>query len=94
MVIFRENTEDIYAGIEYAAGTPEAQKVLDFIAREFPKDFKKIRFGTADKVIEFLMPPGFQSRPTNDDHTGRHWYQSCQHGRLHAPHRIRHQICH
>ena len=48
MVIFRENTEDIYAGIEYAAGTPEAQKVLDFFAREFPKEFKKIRFGTAD----------------------------------------------
>ena len=47
MVIFRENTEDIYAGIEYAAGTPEAQKVLDFWAKEFPKDFKKIRFGTA-----------------------------------------------
>src|ERR1700710_2374258 len=46
MVIFRENTEDIYAGIEYAGGTPEAQKVLDFIAKEFPKDFKKIRFGT------------------------------------------------
>ncbi|WP_428937075.1 isocitrate dehydrogenase (NADP(+)) [Fontivita pretiosa] len=46
MVIFRENTEDIYAGIEYAAGTPEAQKILDFFAREFPKDFKKIRFGT------------------------------------------------
>src|SRR5687768_14956626 len=46
MVIFRENTEDIYAGIEYAAGTPEAQKVLDFFAREFPKEFKKIRFGT------------------------------------------------
>ena len=32
MIIFRENTEDIYAGIEYAAGTPEAKKVLDFIA--------------------------------------------------------------
>src|SRR5436305_9427984 len=46
MVIFRENTEDIYAGIEYAAGTPEAQKILDFIQKEFPKDFKKIRFGT------------------------------------------------
>jgi len=46
MVIFRENTEDIYAGIEYAAGSPEAQKVLDFWAREFPKDFAKIRFGT------------------------------------------------
>ena len=37
MVIFRENTEDIYAGIEYAAGTPEAQKVLDFFAKEFPE---------------------------------------------------------
>ncbi|HVT80765.1 MAG TPA: isocitrate dehydrogenase (NADP(+)) [Phycisphaerae bacterium] len=47
MVIFRENTEDIYAGIEYAGGTPEAQKVLDFIAQMDPKAFKKIRFGTA-----------------------------------------------
>jgi len=46
MTIFRENTEDIYAGIECAAGTPEAQKLLDFLAREFPKDFAKIRFGT------------------------------------------------
>ncbi len=46
MVIFRENTEDIYAGIEYLAGTPESQKMLDFIAKEFPKDFKKIRFGS------------------------------------------------
>jgi isocitrate dehydrogenase len=50
MVIFRENTEDIYAGIEYAAGTPEAQKILDFFAREFPKDFKKIRFGSNEAV--------------------------------------------
>src|SRR5581483_2626923 len=50
MVIFRENTEDIYAGIEYAAGTPEAQKILDFFAREFPKEFNKIRFGSAEKA--------------------------------------------
>src|SRR3984957_5942299 len=35
MIIFRENTEDIYAGIEYAAGTPESQKILDFLAKEF-----------------------------------------------------------
>src|SRR5580765_4231536 len=48
MVIFRENTEDIYAGIEYAGGTPESQKVLDFLAREMPKEFKKIRFGTKE----------------------------------------------
>ncbi|HEX9578065.1 MAG TPA: isocitrate dehydrogenase (NADP(+)) [Myxococcales bacterium] len=51
MVIFRENTEDIYAGIEYAAGSPEAQKVLDFWAREFPKEFKKIRFGTKEAAL-------------------------------------------
>ena len=53
MVIFRENTEDIYAGIEYAAGTPEAQKILDFFAREFPKEFTKIRFGTAKAAAEW-----------------------------------------
>src|SRR5918999_3048397 len=53
MAIFRENTEDIYAGIEYAAGTPEAQKVLDFLAKEFPRDFKKIRFGTAETSREW-----------------------------------------
>ena len=49
MVIFRENTEDIYAGIEWAAGTPEAKKVLDFIAAEFPQAFDKIRFGSLEK---------------------------------------------
>src|SRR4051794_1509459 len=48
MVIFRENTEDIYAGIEYAGGTPESQKVLDFLKENFPKEFKKVRFGTKD----------------------------------------------
>src|ERR1700750_60426 len=53
MVIFRENTEDIYAGIEYAAGTPEAQKILDFFQKEFPKEFEKIRFGTREKAAEF-----------------------------------------
>ena len=46
MVIFRENTEDIYAGIEYVAGSPEAQKMLDFLEKEFPKEFRKIRFGS------------------------------------------------
>jgi isocitrate dehydrogenase len=46
MVIFRENTEDIYAGIEWKSGSPESQKMLDFLAKEFPKEFGKIRFGT------------------------------------------------
>ena len=44
MVIFRENTEDIYAGIEWEAKSPEVQKVLGFIEKEVPKEFKKIRF--------------------------------------------------
>ena len=42
MVIFRENTEDIYAGIEYLAGTPEAEKMLHFLQNEM--GVKKIRF--------------------------------------------------
>ncbi len=49
MVIFRENTEDIYAGIEFAGGTPECQKVLDFLGQEFAKVAGKIRFGTKEK---------------------------------------------
>jgi isocitrate dehydrogenase len=44
MVIFRENTEDIYAGIEMEEGTEGAKKVLAFLEKEFPKDFKKVRF--------------------------------------------------
>jgi isocitrate dehydrogenase len=50
MVIFRENIEDIYAGIEYVAGSPEAQRVLNFLQKEFPKDFRKIRFGNDTAV--------------------------------------------
>jgi isocitrate dehydrogenase len=53
MVIFRENTEDIYAGIEYAGGTPEAQKLLDFLKGFDPKSFGKIRFGTSEKASEW-----------------------------------------
>ncbi len=53
MVIFRENTEDIYAGIEWAAGSAEGNKVLAFIEKEFPKAFGKIRFGTKDKAHDW-----------------------------------------
>ncbi len=58
MVIFRENTEDIYAGIEFAAGSPEAQKMLDFLAKEFPKEYNKIRFNTKAKSEEFWKMVG------------------------------------
>ncbi len=42
MVIFRENTEDIYAGIEWAEGSPEARKVIDFLTKEM--GVSQIRF--------------------------------------------------
>lgn len=64
MVIFRENTEDIYAGIEYPGGSPEAQKVLDFLAKEFPKDFNKVRFGTRERAAAFWKMVG---APEPDD---------------------------
>jgi isocitrate dehydrogenase len=44
MVIFRENTEDIYAGIEFEKGTEDVQKVLKFLKETFPKAYDKIRF--------------------------------------------------
>jgi isocitrate dehydrogenase len=54
MVIFRENTEDIYAGIEFRAGTPDSQRFLKFFEQEFPKEFGKIRFGTENAAKAFL----------------------------------------
>ena len=44
MTIFRENTEDIYAGIEFEAGTASAKKLLAFLKKNFKKDYEKIRF--------------------------------------------------
>ncbi len=44
MVIFRENTEDVYAGIEFEAGTPDVTSLLDHIRKNFPKMYKKVRF--------------------------------------------------
>jgi len=44
MVIFRENTEDIYAGIEWESGSEPAKRILSFLEKEFPKEFRKIRF--------------------------------------------------
>ncbi len=44
MVIFRENTEDIYAGIEFEAGSEACNKFLSYLKENFPKEFSKIRF--------------------------------------------------
>ena len=48
MVIFRENTEDIYAGIEWETGTPEAKKVIEFLQRDM--GVKKIRFPNTSSI--------------------------------------------
>ena len=48
MVIFRENTEDIYAGIEWEQGTPEAKKVVEFLQREMKVN--KIRFPNTSSI--------------------------------------------
>lgn len=45
MIIFRENTEDIYAGIEFKAGSEEQAAMMAFLEANFPKYFEKIRFG-------------------------------------------------
>src|SRR3954468_18378097 len=69
MVIFRENTEDIYAGLEYEAGSAAATKLTEFIKKEFPKDYEQIRFGTLaasqqwQKDLESIGPPHREVAP-------------------------------
>ena len=50
MTIFRENTEDIYAGIEFEAGTEENKKFLELFAQAFPKHYAKIRFPASSGI--------------------------------------------
>jgi len=57
MVIFRENTEDIYAGIDFEAGKEAALKTIEFLKATFPKDFKKIRFGETPDVVGIGIKP-------------------------------------
>ncbi|MDR2862605.1 MAG: NADP-dependent isocitrate dehydrogenase [Puniceicoccales bacterium] len=51
MVIFRENTEDIYAGLDFEAGSPAALKTIEFLRTIFPNEYKKIRFGSTPEVV-------------------------------------------
>jgi len=44
MVVFRENTEDIYAGIEFELGTPDNERFSSYLKGQFPKEYAKIRF--------------------------------------------------
>ena len=59
MVIFRENTEDIYAGIEFEAGTEANKKFLELFKANFPKEYAKIRFpGTSGIGIKAISQEG------------------------------------
>ena len=60
MVIFRENSEDIYAGIEWAAGTPEVKKVIDFLTNEMGVE-----------NIRFPESSGIGIKPVSEDGTKR-----------------------
>ncbi len=62
MVIFRENTEDIYAGIEFQEGTDDAEKFVDLFSKNFPTMFKKVRFPQTS---------GFGIKPVSKDGTER-----------------------
>ncbi len=54
MVIFRENTEDVYAGIEFESGSADVQKILALLKSEFPQMYQKIRF--PDSVAIGIKP--------------------------------------
>ena len=62
MVIFRENTEDIYAGIEFEQGTPGQVELVNFLRERFPKDFAKVRFPES---------AGFGIKPVSQEGTAR-----------------------
>ncbi|MFT4563295.1 MAG: isocitrate dehydrogenase [Gammaproteobacteria bacterium] len=62
MVIFRENTEDIYAGIEFEQGTEENARLLKLLADNFPDMYKKIRFPESS---------GIGIKPISREGTGR-----------------------
>lgn len=62
MVIFRENTEDIYAGIEFAAGTDSVEKFKQLFQNAFPDEYKKIRFPDTS---------GIGIKPVSQEGTGR-----------------------
>lgn len=62
MVIFRENTEDIYAGIEFERGSEDTKKIEAFLKTEFPKKFAKIRFPESS---------GIGIKPVSEEGTSR-----------------------
>jgi isocitrate dehydrogenase len=59
LVIFRENTEDLYSGIEFEAGCPETERFVDLLRENFPEEYAKIRFpGSAGFGIKPISREG------------------------------------
>jgi isocitrate dehydrogenase len=58
VMIFRENTEDVYIGIEWKSGTPEVKKLLEFLNKEMLKDGKKQIRGDSGVGIKPISPTG------------------------------------
>jgi isocitrate dehydrogenase len=69
MVVFRENTEDIYAGIEFEEGTSENQQFKGLLKKHFPKEYEKIRFPDTS---------GFGIKPISKQGTARLVHASIQ----------------
>jgi isocitrate dehydrogenase len=61
MVIFRENTEDIYTGIDFEAGQEAALQTLAFLKTRFPNEYKKIRFGDTPEMVGIGLKPVSQA---------------------------------
>ncbi|QER41803.1 isocitrate dehydrogenase (NADP(+)) [Thermodesulfobacterium sp. TA1] len=73
MVVFRENTEDVYAGIEFPAGSPEAKRLIEFIRENFEKEIREdsgigikpiSKFGTSRlvrKAIRYALDNGYRT---------------------------------
>jgi isocitrate dehydrogenase len=66
MTIFRENTEDIYAGIDFEAGSEPALAILNFLKDNYPKEFKKVRFGSDN-----IGSVGVGIKPVSEEGTKR-----------------------
>jgi len=79
MVIFRENTEDIYAGIDFAAGSEAALGLLNWLKDNHPKEFQKIRFGT-----EHIDLVGVGLKPISKPGTERLMRAAIEHAIVHG----------
>jgi len=79
MIIFRENTEDIYAGIDFAAGSEAALGMLNWLKENYPKEFKKIRFGA-----EHIDLVGVGLKPISKPGTERLLRAAIEHAIVHG----------